>query len=71
MHILYVARLVLVELRSELKVVPFLMSGERWKGLYVLLLGFVPSAFVFYCVCNICSLFLTVEPTLQETTFSF
>ena len=71
MHILYVARLVLVQLRSELKVVPFLMSGERWKGLYVLLLGFVPSAFVFHCVCNICSLFLTVEPTLQEATFSF
>ena len=52
MHILYLARLVLVQLGSELKVVPFLMSEERWKGLYVLLLGFVPSAFVFYCVCN-------------------
>ena len=44
MHILYLARLVLVQLGSELKVVPFLMSEERWKGLYVLLLGFVPSA---------------------------
>ena len=29
MHILYLARLVLVQLESELKVVPFLMSEER------------------------------------------
>ena len=39
--------------------------------MYVLPVGFVPSAFVFLCICNICCFFFTLEPTLVETTFPF
>ena len=50
---------------------PFHEYGKRQKGLYVLLLDFVPSAFVFYCICNICYFFLNVKPTVKGMTFSF
>ena len=37
----------------QVQVVPFLVYEKRGKGVYVLLLDFVPSAFVFDCICNI------------------
>ena len=43
--------------RVQVQAVPFLVYEKRRWGLYVLLLDFVPSAFVFDCICNICSFF--------------
>ena len=54
---------------AQVQVVPFLEYEKRWWGLYVLLVDFVPTAFVFYCICNICSFFLTVEPPLRKRHF--
>ena len=43
--------------RVQVQAVPFLVYEKRRWSLYVLLLDFVPLAFVFDCICNICSFF--------------
>ena len=55
----------LVQLASKFS---FLVHEKRGKGVYVLLLDFVPSAFVFDCICNI---FLNRGTDSGVTTFSF
>ena len=52
----------------QVQVVSFLVHEKRGKGVYVLLLDFVPSAFVFDCICNI---FLNRGTDSGVTTFSF
>ena len=70
MHILCLARLVLVQLASMFNLCRFLFTKNTDK-VCMFCLDFVPLAFVFYCIWNVCSFFLTVESTLEKTTFSF
>ena len=54
----------------QVQVVPFLVYEKRRYGLYVLLLDFVPSVFVFYCICNIRS-FSKRRTDSKENDFFF
>ena len=57
MRILYLDRLVLVQLASKFKFCRFYLYENADKVCMFCLWTFIPWAFVFYCICNICSFF--------------
>ena len=57
--------------RVQVQAVPFLVYEKRRWGLYVLLLDFVPLAFVFDCICNIWSFFFDPRTDSWKTDIFF
>ena len=57
MRILYLDRLVLVQLASKFKFCRFYLYENADEVCMFCLWIFIPWAFVFYCICNICSFF--------------